>query len=34
MWIVLPAAIIGAAFVGTVLYFSVPKKAELVEEIR
>jgi hypothetical protein len=34
MWIVLPAAIAGAVAVGTVLYLSVPKKAELVEEIR
>lgn len=34
MWIVLPAAIVGAVAVGTVLYLSVPKKAELVEEIR
>jgi hypothetical protein len=29
-----PAAIIGALIVGTALYLSVPKKHELVEEIR
>jgi NADH-quinone oxidoreductase subunit H len=34
MWIVLPAAIVGALAVGSVLYLSVPKKTELVEEIR
>jgi NADH-quinone oxidoreductase subunit H len=34
MWIVLPAAIAGALFVGSVLYLSVPKRNELVEEIR
>jgi hypothetical protein len=34
MWIVVPAAIIGALIVGTTLYLSVPKRHELVEEIR
>jgi hypothetical protein len=34
MWIVLPAAIAGALAIGTTLYLSVPKKTELVEEIR
>jgi NADH-quinone oxidoreductase subunit H len=34
MWVVLPAAIGGALLVGGVLYSSVPKKRELVEEIR
>jgi NADH-quinone oxidoreductase subunit H len=34
MWIVLPAAIAGALVVGTALYLSVPKRDELVEEIR
>ncbi|HLM18288.1 MAG TPA: NADH-quinone oxidoreductase subunit H, partial [Acidimicrobiia bacterium] len=34
MWIVLPAAIAGALIIGTALYLSVPKKTELVEEIR
>ena len=34
MRIVLPAAIAGALVVGTTLYLSVPKKTELVEEIR
>ena len=34
MWIVVPAAIVGALIVGTTLYLSVPKRTELVEEIR
>jgi NADH-quinone oxidoreductase subunit H len=34
MWIVLPAAIVGALVVGGALYLSVPKKQELVEEIK
>ncbi len=34
MWIVLPSAIAGAAIVALALYASVPKKTELVEEIR
>ena len=34
MWIVLPSAVIGALAVGGVLYASVPKRTELVEEIR
>jgi NADH-quinone oxidoreductase subunit H len=34
MWVVLPAAIGGALLVGGLLYSSVPKKRELVEEIR
>ena len=34
MWIVVPAAIVGALAIGTTLYLSVPKKNELVEEIR
>ena len=34
MWVVLPAAVAGAFLVGGVLYLSVPKKRELVEEIR
>ena len=34
MWIVVPAAIVGALIVGTTLYLSVPKRDELVEEIR
>ncbi|MFN8027087.1 MAG: complex I subunit 1 family protein [Acidimicrobiia bacterium] len=34
MYVVLPAAVVGALLVGLVLYLSVPKKRELVEEIR
>jgi NADH-quinone oxidoreductase subunit H len=34
MYIVLPAAVAGALIVGLILYLSVPKKRELVEEIR
>jgi NADH-quinone oxidoreductase subunit H len=34
MWIVLPSAVIGALAVGGVLYASVPKRHELIEEIR
>ncbi len=34
MLVVLPAAVVGAFLVGGVLYLSVPKKRELVEEIR
>jgi hypothetical protein len=34
MWIVVPAAIVGALAIGTTLYLAVPKKTELVEEIR
>ncbi len=34
MYVVLPAAVVGALLVGVVLYLSVPKKRELVEEIR
>jgi hypothetical protein len=34
MWVVKPAAVAGAFLVGGVLYLSVPKKRELVEEIR
>jgi NADH-quinone oxidoreductase subunit H len=34
MWVVLPAAVVGALIVGAALYLSVPKKRELVEEIR
>ena len=34
MWIVLPSAIVGALLVGGALYLSVPKKSELVEEIK
>jgi hypothetical protein len=34
MWIVLPAAIAGALLVGTVLYASVPRRHEYIEEIR
>jgi NADH-quinone oxidoreductase subunit H len=34
MWVVLPAAVAGALLVGGVLYLSVPKQRELVEEIR
>jgi NADH-quinone oxidoreductase subunit H len=34
MWIVLPAAIAGALLVGGALYLSVPKKSELIEEIK
>jgi NADH-quinone oxidoreductase subunit H len=34
MWIVLPSAVIGALAVGGVLYASVPKGHELIEEIR
>jgi NADH-quinone oxidoreductase subunit H len=33
-WIVLPAAIVGAAIVGATLYAAVPKKAELLDEIK
>jgi NADH-quinone oxidoreductase subunit H len=33
-WIVLPAAIAGAAIVGFTLYLAVPKKSELLEEIK
>jgi NADH-quinone oxidoreductase subunit H len=33
-WIVLPAAIVGAAIVGAALYASVPKKTELLDEIK
>jgi NADH-quinone oxidoreductase subunit H len=34
MWIVLPAAIIGALAIGGTLYASLPKQRELVEEIK
>jgi NADH-quinone oxidoreductase subunit H len=34
MWIVVPATIAGAAVVGGVLYASVPKRNEVLEEIR
>ena len=34
MWIVLPCAIVGALLVGGALYLSVPKRSELVEEIK
>jgi NADH-quinone oxidoreductase subunit H len=34
MYVVLPAAVAGALIVGLILYLSVPKKRELVEEIR
>jgi NADH-quinone oxidoreductase subunit H len=34
MWIVVPAAIAGAVVVGGVLYASVPKRNEVLEEIR
>ena len=34
MYVVLPAAVVGAVIVGVILYLSVPKKRELVEEIR
>jgi len=34
MYVVLPAAVVGALIVGAILYLSVPKKRELVEEIR
>jgi NADH-quinone oxidoreductase subunit H len=34
MYVVLPAAVVGALIVGLILYLSVPKKRELVEEIR
>jgi hypothetical protein len=34
MWIVLPAAIAGALLVGGVLYASVPRPHEHLEEIR
>ena len=34
MWVVLPSAIAGALLVGGALYLSVPKKSELVEEIK
>ena len=34
MWIVVPAAIVGAVMVGAALYLSVPRRDELVEEIR
>ena len=33
MWVVLPAAVVGAFAVGGLLYLSVPKRRELVEEI-
>ena len=34
MFVVVPAAVVGALVVGAVLYASVPKRAELVEEIK
>jgi hypothetical protein len=34
MWLVVPASIIGALIIGTTLYLSVPRKHELVEDIR
>jgi NADH-quinone oxidoreductase subunit H len=34
MWIVLPAVIVGGFIVGAVLYASVPKRTELLEEIK
>jgi NADH-quinone oxidoreductase subunit H len=33
-WIVIPAAVVGAAIVGAMLYLAVPKKSELLEEIK
>jgi NADH-quinone oxidoreductase subunit H len=33
-WIVVPAAVIGAAIVGATLYAAVPKKSELLDEIK
>jgi NADH-quinone oxidoreductase subunit H len=34
MWIVLPSAVVGALVVGSVLYASVPKQHEILDEIR
>jgi hypothetical protein len=34
MWIVLPSAVVGALVVGAVLYASVPKQHEILDEIR
>jgi hypothetical protein len=34
MWIVVPAAVAGAVLIGAVLYASVPKRHELLDEIR
>jgi hypothetical protein len=34
MWIVLPSAIVAALAVGATLYASVPRRGEVLEEIR
>jgi hypothetical protein len=34
MWIVLPSAIVAALAVGGILYASVPRRGEVLEEIR
>jgi len=34
MWIVLPSAIVAAVAVGGILYASVPRRGEVLEEIR
>jgi hypothetical protein len=34
LWVVVPAVVVGALLVGGVLYASVPKRDEILEEIR